>query len=95
MSDVTLVLDAISRGENQASEELLSLVYDELRKMAAARMLRESAGHTLQPTALVHETWLRLVESGSQNWENRVYFLAPRRRRCAASSWNTPGASHG
>jgi RNA polymerase sigma factor (TIGR02999 family) len=75
MSDVTLVLDAISRGESQASEKLLPLVYEELRKMAVARMFRESAGHTLQPTALVHEAWLRLVESGSQNWENRAYFF--------------------
>jgi RNA polymerase sigma factor (TIGR02999 family) len=75
MSDVTLILDAINRGEREASEQLLPLIYDELRKMAAARMLRESAGHTLQPTALVHEAWLRLVESGSQNWENRSYFF--------------------
>jgi RNA polymerase sigma factor (TIGR02999 family) len=75
MSDVTMVLDAISRGESQASEKLLPLVYKELRKMAAARMFRESAGHTLQPTALVHEAWLRLVESGSQTWENRAHFF--------------------
>jgi RNA polymerase sigma factor (TIGR02999 family) len=75
MSDITLILQSVRLGEGQASEELLSLVYDELRKMAAARMLRESAGHTLQPTALVHEAWLRLVESGSQNWENRAYFF--------------------
>lgn len=70
-----MVLDAISRGESQASEKLLPLVYKELRKMAAARMFRESAGHTLQPTALVHEAWLRLVESGSQTWENRAHFF--------------------
>lgn len=76
MSDVTLVLDAIERGDRQASEKLLPLVYDELRSLAAARMLQESAGHTLQPTALVHEAWLRLVGSGSQTWQNRGHFFA-------------------
>ena len=75
MSDVTLVLDAVRRGDKEASEELLPMVYEELRRMAAARMARESAGHTLQPTALVHEAWLRLIESGSQNWENRAHFF--------------------
>ena len=75
MSDVTLVLEAVGRGEKGAAEELLPLVYAELRRLATARMARESAGHTLQPTALVHEAWLRLVESGSQNWVNRAYFF--------------------
>jgi RNA polymerase sigma factor (TIGR02999 family) len=75
MSDVTLILDAISRGESQASDQLLPLVYDELRKMAAVRMLQESAGHTLQPTALVHEAWLRLSGGKSQSWENRAHFF--------------------
>src|SRR6266568_4783289 len=75
MSDVTLVLEAVRRGEKQASEELLPMVYEELRRMAAARMARESAGHTLQPTALVHEAWLRLIESGSQTWQNRAHFF--------------------
>jgi RNA polymerase sigma factor (TIGR02999 family) len=75
MSDVTLILDAISRGEGYASEALLSLVYDELRKMAAARMAQESAGHTLQPTALVHEAWLRLVGDKDRTWKNRAYFF--------------------
>jgi RNA polymerase sigma factor (TIGR02999 family) len=76
MSDITLVLDAINRGESQASEKLLPLVYNELRNLATARMLRESAGHTLQPTALVHEAWLRLVGDGRQNWKSRAYFFA-------------------
>lgn len=75
MSDVTLVLDAINRGESQASEELLPLVYDELRRIAAARMAQESAGHTLQPTALVHEVWLRLTGGQKQSWENRAHFF--------------------
>jgi RNA polymerase sigma factor (TIGR02999 family) len=76
MSDLTLVLDAIHRGESQAAEKLLPLVYDELRNLAAARMLQESAGHTLQPTALVHEAWLRLAGDGQQNWKSRAYFFA-------------------
>ena len=75
MSDITLVLDAIHRGESQASEELLPLVYDELRRLAAARMAHESAGHTLQPTALVHEVWLRLAGGQKQSWENRAHFF--------------------
>jgi RNA polymerase sigma factor (TIGR02999 family) len=75
MSDVTLVLQAVSRGEKQASEELLPMVYEELRRLAAARMARESAGQTLQPTALVHEAWVRLIEDGSRTWENRAHFF--------------------
>lgn len=76
MSDITLVLDAINRGESQASEKLLPLVYSELRNLAAARMIHESAGHTLQPTALVHEAWLRLTGDSKQNWKSRAYFFA-------------------
>ena len=76
MSDITLVLDAISRGESQAADQLLPLVYAELRNLATARMLQESAGHTLQPTALVHEVWLRLVHEGERSWENRAVFFA-------------------
>jgi hypothetical protein len=57
-SDITLVLQAVGRGEQSASENLLPLVYDELRRLAAARMSSEAAGQTLQPTALVHEAWL-------------------------------------
>lgn len=76
MSDVTVILQAVGRGEKQASEELLPLVYDELRQLAAARMAQEAAGHTLQPTALVHEAWLRMVRAGDRNWQNRAYFFA-------------------
>lgn len=75
MQDVTLILQAVSRGEKQASEELLPLVYEELRKIAAARMVREAAGHTLQPTALVHEAWLRLIKVEDQTWQNRAHFF--------------------
>jgi RNA polymerase sigma factor (TIGR02999 family) len=76
MSEITLILEAIGRGESRAPGELLPLVYDELRRLAAARMARESAGHTLQPTALVHEAWLRLVGDGERTWKNRAYFFA-------------------
>jgi RNA polymerase sigma factor (TIGR02999 family) len=76
MTDITLILEEISRGEPQASEKLLPLVYNELRNLATARMLRESSGHTLQPTALVHEAWLRMAGDGSQSWKNRAYFFA-------------------
>jgi len=75
MRDVTLILQAVSRGESQASEELLPMVYEELRRMAASRMARERAGHTLQPTALVHEAWLRLTDGKAQTWENRAHFF--------------------
>ncbi|HEX9045989.1 MAG TPA: sigma-70 family RNA polymerase sigma factor [Verrucomicrobiae bacterium] len=75
MSDITLVLDAMSRGENQASDKLLPLVYEELRNLAAARMFQEAAGHTLQPTALVHEAWLRLTQGQNPSWQNRAHFF--------------------
>jgi RNA polymerase sigma factor (TIGR02999 family) len=75
MSDITLMLLAVARGERQASSHLLPLVYEELRRLASARMAREAAGHTLQPTALVHEAWLRLVGEGDRNWENRAHFF--------------------
>jgi RNA polymerase sigma factor (TIGR02999 family) len=75
MNDVTQVLQAIGRGEGKASEELLPLVYDELRRLASARMARESEGQTLQPTALVHEAWLRLVADGDRSWQNRAHFF--------------------
>lgn len=75
MSDVTLILQAIGRGEERTLDELLPLVYEELRQLAAARMAQESAGHTLQPTALVHEAWMRLVSDGNRTWKNRAYFF--------------------
>ncbi len=74
MSEITLVLQAVERGE-RASEDLLPLVYDELRRIAASRMALENAGHTLQPTALVHEAWLELVGEGDRTWKNRAHFF--------------------
>ena len=76
MSDVTQLLDAIQQGDPKAAEELLPLVYDELRKLAAHKMAGEAAGHTLQPTALVHEAWLRLAGGGHQRWNSRRHFFA-------------------
>lgn len=76
MSDVTQLLGAIDRGDRQAAEELLPLVYDELRKLAAHRMVQEQPGQTLQPTALVHEAWLRLVGDESARFEGRGHFFA-------------------
>ena len=75
MSDITQVLQAIGRGDGQAAEELLPLVYDELRKLAAARMAQEQPGQTLQATAIVHEAWLRLVSAGARSWQNRAHFF--------------------
>jgi RNA polymerase sigma factor (TIGR02999 family) len=76
MSDITLMLEAVRSGKQQASAELLPLVYDELRKLAAARMAREAEGQTLQPTALVHEAWLRLTRDEDRAWQNRAHFFA-------------------
>jgi RNA polymerase sigma factor (TIGR02999 family) len=74
-NEITVILEALARGERHASEDLLPLVYAELRKVAVARMARESAQQTLQPTALVHEAWLELVGSGDRNWQNRAHFF--------------------
>jgi RNA polymerase sigma factor (TIGR02999 family) len=76
MSDVTRLLDAVERGEPQAAEELLPLVYEELRRLANARMAIEKPGQTLQPTALVHEAWLKLMGSGRDRWQNSRHFIA-------------------
>jgi RNA polymerase sigma factor (TIGR02999 family) len=77
MSDVTRLLDAAATGDRQAAADLLPLVYDELRKLAAARMAAESPDQTLQPTALVHEAYLRLVGPGDDTrWDNRGHFFA-------------------
>ena len=77
MSDVTRLLDAAAAGDRRAAADLLPLVYDELRKLAAVRMAAESPDHTLQPTALVHEAYLRLVGPADRDrWDNRGHFFA-------------------
>ena len=74
MSEVTQI-DRVQRGDRKAAEELLPLVYDELRKLAVAKMAREEPGQTLQATALVHEAWLRLVGGSEQYWNSRGHFF--------------------
>jgi RNA polymerase sigma factor (TIGR02999 family) len=76
VSDVTRILTAIEQGDLQAADKLLPLVYEELRELAARKMANEVAGQTLQPTALVHEAWLRLVGKENPKFENRSYFFA-------------------
>lgn len=78
MSDepITLILERIDHGDAQAAAALLPLVYGELRRLAAAKLARETAGQTLQPTALVHEVWLRLGGDRQPGWANRAHFFA-------------------
>src|SRR5262245_55424186 len=77
MSDVTRILSAIEQGDPHAAEQLLPLVYDELRKLAAQKLAHEKPGQTLQATALVHEAYLRLVDTDRvQHWDNRGHFFA-------------------
>jgi RNA polymerase sigma factor (TIGR02999 family) len=76
MSDVTRILNAIERGDAKATDELLPLIYEELRLLAAQKLSHETPGQTLQATALVHEAYIRLVEGDGQNWDNRRHFFA-------------------
>src|SRR5213082_3065618 len=77
MSDVTRILADIEQGDPHAAEQLLPLVYDELRRLAAQRLAREAPGQTLQATALVHEAYLRLVDTeAAQHWNSRGHFFA-------------------
>jgi RNA polymerase sigma factor (TIGR02999 family) len=76
LSDVTRILESIEHGDPKAADELLPLVYGELRKLAAARMANEAPNQTLQPTALVHEAWLRLVGEANPQFANRAHFFA-------------------
>jgi len=75
MTDVTRILNAIEQGDGQAAEKLLPLVYEELRHLAAQKMMQEKPGQTIQATALVHEAYLRLVELKDQNWNSRGHFF--------------------
>jgi RNA polymerase sigma factor (TIGR02999 family) len=76
MSDATLLLIAVEQGDADAAGKLLDLLYEELRRLANSKMAQERPGHTLQPTALVHEAWLRLVGSQNPKFENRAHFFA-------------------
>ncbi|PYJ01201.1 MAG: RNA polymerase subunit sigma [Verrucomicrobia bacterium] len=75
MSDVTRILNRVQQGDEKAAEELLPLVYGELRKLAVVRMSNEKPGQTLQPTALVHEAWLKIAGDGHQHFANRRHFF--------------------
>jgi len=76
MSEVTRILEAIGHGDKQAASDLLPLVYEELRQLAARKLSLERPGHTLQATALVHEAWLRLVGPEESQWDGRGHFFA-------------------
>jgi ECF sigma factor len=86
MSHVTQVLDRIEKGDGSASKELLPLVYEQLRHLAAYKMAQEAPGNTLQPTALVHEAWLRLGGDEKQLWNSRIISSWRQPRPCDASS---------
>ena len=76
MKDVTRILNAIELGDPKAADKLLPLVYEELRHLAAKKMAREKPGQTIQPTALVHEAYIRLVGSEAQDWNSRTHFFS-------------------
>jgi RNA polymerase sigma factor (TIGR02999 family) len=76
MSDATLLLTAVEQGDPTAAEKLLELVYEELRRLAAFKMAQQAPGQTLQPTALVHEAWLRLVGTQNPAFKNRSHFFS-------------------
>jgi RNA polymerase sigma factor (TIGR02999 family) len=75
MSEITRILTAIEQGDAKSTDELLPVVYHELRRLATHKMSSEPAGHTLQPTALVHEAWLKLVAPPAQSWQTRAHFF--------------------
>jgi len=76
MSDVTRILNAIELGDPKAADDLLPLVYEQLRHLAAHRLAHEAPGQTLQPTALVHEAWMRLIGNQNVQWNGRAHFFA-------------------
>jgi RNA polymerase sigma factor (TIGR02999 family) len=76
VADVTYLLSAVESGDSLAAEQLLTLVYDDLRRLAAHRLAREAPGQTLQPTALVHEAYLRLLGTKEAHWDGRAHFFA-------------------
>jgi RNA polymerase sigma factor (TIGR02999 family) len=99
MKDVTCILSAIEQGDQKAAEELLPLVYDELRKLAARKLAHEQPGQTLQATALVHEAYLRLVGDQDPGWNGRNHFLAAAaeamRRILIENARRKQGGKHG
>src|SRR5215471_891604 len=99
MSEITRILEAAQQGDPHAAEQLLPLVYDELRKLAAQKMANEIPGQTLQPTALVHEAWLRLRGNENQRWNGRAHFFGaaaePMRRILIENARRKAAARHG
>ncbi len=95
MSDVTCILSQIEAGDPAAAEQLLPLVYDELRKLAAAKLVHEKPGQTLQATALVHEAYIRLVDvEKAKHWDSRGHFFGLPLKPCEESWWITPVAAN-
>src|ERR1039457_1494591 len=91
MNEVTQILGAMRRGDRRAANDLLPLVYQELRRLAAFKMANESPGHTLQPTALVHEAWLRLVDkAGQAQLQTRPPFCGAAAKAMPPTLINTP-----
>ncbi len=86
MTEVTRILAAIEQGDTRAADELLPVVYDERRRLAASRLARETPGHTLQPTALVHEAYLRLISPDAASWWSGPAARARLKHGAAASS---------
>jgi len=86
-SDVTQILNAIQRGDLKAADELLPIVYEELRRLAVQKLSREAPGQTLQATALVHEAYIRLVGSRDPGWRTGATSLRLRQRPCGAFLW--------
>ncbi len=76
MPDVTKIIEAVAEGKASATEELLPVIYDNLRNIARSRLARESSDHTLQPTALVHEVYMKLIGDRADTWKNRSHFYA-------------------
>jgi RNA polymerase sigma factor (TIGR02999 family) len=99
MSNVTSILNAIEQGDTKAADELIPLVYEELRILAAQKMIQEKPGQTLQATALVHEAYIRLVKAGGQNWHSRGHFFSAAaeamRRILVESARRKKGPQHG
>ncbi len=99
MTDVTRILNALEQGDTKAADELLPLVYEELRLLAAQKMAQEKPGQTLQATALVHEAYIRLVKGGDQDWHNRGHFFSAAaeamRRILVDSARRKKGPRHG
>src|SRR5262245_35241767 len=95
MSEVTRILNRVQQGDEKAAGELLPLVYEELRKLALVRMANEKAGQTLQPTALVHEAWLKIAGDGHQHFANRGHFFKAASSAMQQILIDTPGANSG